>query len=73
MTYDSPVTRPQTGEVAPRFSMTADDGALVTNDGLAGQRYVLYFYPKDDTPGCATTGAASRTPAFNSSESRPIR
>ena len=60
MTYDSPVTRPQTGEVAPRFSMTADDGALVTNDGLAGQRYVLYFYPKDDTPGCTTQACSLR-------------
>ena len=60
MTYDSAVTRPQTGDIAPRFSMTADDGTLVTNDGLAGERFVLYFYPKDDTPGCTTQACLLR-------------
>ena len=60
MTYDSPVTRPQTGEVAPRFSLTADDGAVVSSDLLAGRRYVLYFYPKDDTPGCTTQACSLR-------------
>jgi len=56
VTYDSPMSRPQAGDVAPRFSMTADDGALVSSDGLAGERFVLYFYPKDDTPGCTIQG-----------------
>jgi len=60
VTYDSAVTRPQTGDIAPRFSMTADDGTLVTNDGLAGERFVLYFYPKDDTPGCTTQACLLR-------------
>ena len=32
--------------------MAADDGSTVGSESLAGSRYVLYFYPKDDTPGC---------------------
>ena len=32
--------------------MAADDGTTVSSESLAGSRYVLYFYPKDDTPGC---------------------
>ena len=34
--------------------MTSDGGQQVSNATLAGRRYVLYFYPKDDTPGCTT-------------------
>jgi peroxiredoxin Q/BCP len=40
--------------------MHADDGALVTSDGLRGHRYVLYFYPKDDTPGCTAQACSLR-------------
>ncbi|HLY35509.1 MAG TPA: thioredoxin-dependent thiol peroxidase [Candidatus Limnocylindria bacterium] len=54
------MTRPQVGEPAPRFEMTADDGRQVTSDGLAGRRFVLYFYPKDDTPGCTTQACSLR-------------
>jgi len=32
--------------------MAADDGSTVSSESLAGSRYVLYFYPKDDTAGC---------------------
>jgi peroxiredoxin Q/BCP len=32
--------------------LEADDGTTVTRDSLAGKNVVLYFYPKDDTPGC---------------------
>ena len=51
---------PELGEPAPSFAMTADDGRLVTNESLAGQRFVLYFYPKDDTPGCTTQACGLR-------------
>ena len=51
---------PEPGDPAPTFAMTADDGRLVTNESLAGQRYVLYFYPKDDTPGCTTQACGLR-------------
>jgi peroxiredoxin Q/BCP len=40
------------GDKAPNFSLEADDGTTVTRDSLAGMNVVLYFYPKDDTPGC---------------------
>ncbi len=46
------MTRLSVGDQAPAFEMTADDGSVVSNESLAGRRYVLYFYPKDDTPGC---------------------
>jgi thioredoxin-dependent peroxiredoxin len=54
------VSRPTEGEPAPQFEMTADDGSVVSNQSMAGQRYVLYFYPKDDTPGCTTQACSLR-------------
>ena len=42
----------QAGDKAPDFSLAADDGTQVTLKDLRGQHVVLYFYPKDDTPGC---------------------
>jgi thioredoxin-dependent peroxiredoxin len=58
--HSPPMTRLTSGERAPRFEMTADDGSVVSSDSLAGQRYVLYFYPKDDTPGCTTQACGLR-------------
>lgn len=40
------------GDKAPEFSLTGDDGKTVSLAGLKGKNVVLYFYPKDDTPGC---------------------
>jgi len=42
------------GDPAPRFTLADQDGASVSSDGLAGKPAVIYFYPKDDTPGCTT-------------------
>lgn len=36
----------------PEFSLPDQDGATVTLDDLKGGRTIVYFYPKDDTPGC---------------------
>lgn len=44
----------QEGDLAPDFSLSADDGSEVRLSDLRGQRVVLYFYPKDDTSGCTT-------------------
>ncbi len=52
--------KPQPGEPAPDFSLPADDGTTVSRDGMLGKRYVLYFYPKDDTPGCTTQACSMR-------------
>jgi len=54
------MTRLAAGEPAPHFEMSADDGSVVSSDTLTGQRYVLYFYPKDDTPGCTTQACSLR-------------
>ena len=40
------------GDTAPDFTLPACDGGAVTLSNLKGKRVVLYFYPKDDTPGC---------------------
>ena len=42
------------GDVAPDFTLESDDRGTVSLSGLRGQRVVLYFYPKDMTPGCTT-------------------
>jgi peroxiredoxin Q/BCP len=51
---------PQPGDPVPSFEMQADDGATVSNLSLLGQRSVMYFYPKDDTPGCTTQACSLR-------------
>ena len=40
------------GEIAPNFSLQTDAGVSVTLSGLTDKPTVLFFYPKDDTPGC---------------------
>ena len=44
----------ETGRKAPAFTLQDDAGKDVSLAGLAGRWVVLYFYPKDDTPGCTT-------------------
>ena len=51
---------PQQGQPLPEIDLTAEDGSRVGRDALAGQRTVLYFYPKDDTPGCTKEACAFR-------------
>ena len=48
------------GEKAPAFTLTADDGSQVKLSDLQGRPVVLYFYPKDDTPGCTKEACAFR-------------
>lgn len=45
---------------APAFTLTADDGSKVRLSDLLGSPVVLYFYPKDDTPGCTREACAFR-------------
>ncbi len=40
------------GDPAPRFTLTDDSGNVVDSESMRGRRYVLYFYPADDTTGC---------------------
>ena len=54
------MTQPAVGDPVPPFEMQADDGSTVSSQGLLGTRYVVYFYPKDDTPGCTTQACSLR-------------
>ena len=42
------------GGKAPKITLPRDGGTSVSLSDFAGQKVVLYFYPKDDTPGCTT-------------------
>jgi len=44
------------GTQLPDFDLATGGGKRVNSDGLRGHRTVLYFYPKDDTPGCTVEG-----------------
>ena len=44
----------KTGDLAPHFRLATDGGGEVDLGELLGKTIVLYFYPKDDTPGCTT-------------------
>jgi peroxiredoxin Q/BCP len=48
------------GKRAPAFTLTADDGRKVRLADLKGKPVVVYFYPKDDTPGCTREACAFR-------------
>ena len=47
-----------TGQKAPSFSLTDQDGQVHQLSDYAGQKVLLYFYPKDDTSGCTTEACA---------------
>ena len=48
------------GSPAPDFTLTSDSGEAVTLSELRGRPVVLYFSPKDDTPGCTTQACGIR-------------
>jgi thioredoxin-dependent peroxiredoxin len=48
------------GKTAPDFELTSDAGERVKLSDLRGKPVVLYFYPKDDTPGCTTQACGIR-------------
>jgi len=48
------------GSPAPDFELTSDSGETVKLSSLRGKPVVLYFYPKDDTPGCTTQACGIR-------------
>lgn len=47
-------TLPGIGDAFPDIALTAPDGATVRVSDFAGRQLVVFFYPKDDTPGCTT-------------------
>ena len=48
------------GEPAPDFTLPSDSGGPIALSSLRGKTVVLYFYPKDDTPGCTAQACAIR-------------
>ena len=48
------------GDKAPDFTLPTDGGGKVSLKALKGKKVVLYFYPKDDTPGCTAEACAFR-------------
>lgn len=48
------------GDKAPNFKANNQDGTELTLDSFAGKKLVLYFYPKDDTPGCTAEACSLR-------------
>ena len=63
---------PKEGSVAPNFAAKDANGENVRLKDLRGQKVVLYFYPKDDTPGC-TKEACSFRDAFAEFKKRDIK
>ena len=60
----------QIGMKAPDFSRPDQDGNLITLSSFRGKRVVLYFYPKDNTPGCTRQACAfaARYEAFKAAD-----
>jgi peroxiredoxin Q/BCP len=63
---------PKEGNIAPNFAAKDANGETVRLKDLRGQKVVLYFYPKDDTPGC-TKEACSFRDAFADFKKRDIK
>jgi peroxiredoxin Q/BCP len=50
----------QPGDMAPDFSLPDETGKIWTLADMAGRNFVLYFYPKDQTPGCTAQACSIR-------------
>ena len=50
----------EVGKPAPDFTLPGDDGKMVALSALKGKKVILYFYPRDDTPGCTTEACGFR-------------
>jgi len=50
----------QPGQSAPSFSFTTPEGQTISLESFRGHKLVLYFYPKDDTPGCTKEACSLR-------------
>ena len=54
------VSHPEVGKPAPEFTAPTTTGEVVSLSDYRGKKVVLYFYPKDDTPGCTVEGCGFR-------------
>jgi peroxiredoxin Q/BCP len=61
----------KTGDTAPTFTLADKDGKNVSLSDFSGKKVVLYFYPKDNTPGC-TRQACAFAPNFDEFHKRNV-
>jgi len=54
------MTTLQPGDSAPDFNGTLQDGSAVSLSDYAGKKLIIFFYPKDDTPGCTAAACSLR-------------
>lgn len=55
-----PMAGPKVGDTAPDFVLPSDEGHTISLGDYKGKKIILYFYPKDDTPGCTTEACSFR-------------
>ena len=69
-----PAQTPSVGTLAPDFTLPRDGGATVSLSALRPGKVVLYFYPKDDTPGCTLEAQdfTARLPDFAQADTTVI-
>ncbi len=48
------------GDKIPSFAAQNEKGDIISSDGLLGKKYILFFYPKDDSPGCTKEACSIR-------------
>jgi peroxiredoxin Q/BCP len=60
------------GDKAPEFSLSDTNGNIINLKDLKGKKLVLYFYPKDDTPGCTIEACEIRDNYSNFTESNIV-
>lgn len=54
------MTNLKPGDKAPHFEAIIEDGSTISLDSFKGQKKILYFYPKDSTPGCTANACNFR-------------
>jgi thioredoxin-dependent peroxiredoxin len=54
------MTKIKEGQKAPQFNAKDENGNLISLSDFAGKKKILYFYPKDDTPGCTANACNFR-------------
>ena len=64
----------ESGDSMPQFNLDADGSSRISSDDLKGQKAVIYFYPKDDTPGCTKEAIAFTKfkPAFEAAGTKIV-
>ena len=60
------------GAKAPAFTLESDDGGKVSLSDLKGKKVVLYFYPRDNTPGCTLEAHGFRDAAARLKKKRAV-